>query len=462
MKQFKVLFSIATIFCLLYSCKHNETSINIQNGSIDPDSLPVVKHDSIYQKVGIKMTKRGGVYELPCLVNGVKMNFIFDTGASNVCLSTTEALFLYKNGYLDDTDFIGESYSRIADGSIVENMEIMLKSISIGGVEVNNVKAIVVQSLDAPLLLGQTAIQKFGRIEFLGDSLFITIKKEPQTTDADLLSYNQDIKPSPQKETKKILLFNRKKKKVDQILIEAIDVMNKDMPELAIQTCIKAIHISPKDWRAHAILGLMYEKVGKGDKYHYEIADHLNKYISLNKEKETLDFYNISLKWPDVVSQLAWDYTQSGKTKEAITTAQEVLLYDPNNVGALNTISHAYTIDNDYTNAEKWALKLKEVSEEKGTFRLAYIYSKQGRILESINMYTKYLELNPDNSSAIGNLALQYSKYFKDEEWWSGDKYYPPVKDKDYYWETVRLHIKAARMGNTNSQQWLKKRNLEW
>ena len=213
MKQFKVLFSIATIFCLLYSCKHNETSINIQNGSIDPDSLPVVKHDSIYQMVGIKMTKRGGVYELPCLVNGVKMNFIFDTGASNVCLSTTEALFLYKNDYLDDTDFIGESYSRIADGSIVENMEIILKSISICGVEVNNVKAIVVQSLDAPLLLGQTAIQKFGRIEFLGDSLFITIKKEPQTTDADLLSYNQDIKPSPQKETKKILYSIGKRRK---------------------------------------------------------------------------------------------------------------------------------------------------------------------------------------------------------------------------------------------------------
>lgn len=61
------------------------------------------------------------------------MNFIFDTGASNVCLSLTEALFMYKNGILTDTDIIGKTQSQIADGSIVENTEVILHSIDVGG-----------------------------------------------------------------------------------------------------------------------------------------------------------------------------------------------------------------------------------------------------------------------------------------------------------------------------------------
>ncbi|MDO9154051.1 MAG: transposase [Paludibacter sp.] len=33
-------------------------------------------------QVRIKMQKEGGVYKIPCIVNGLKLNFIFDTGAS--------------------------------------------------------------------------------------------------------------------------------------------------------------------------------------------------------------------------------------------------------------------------------------------------------------------------------------------------------------------------------------------
>jgi aspartyl protease family protein len=39
------------------------------------------------------MQKDGGVYKVPCTVNGLKLEFIFDTGASVVSISLTEAIF---------------------------------------------------------------------------------------------------------------------------------------------------------------------------------------------------------------------------------------------------------------------------------------------------------------------------------------------------------------------------------
>ena len=67
------------------------------------------------------MTYEGGVYTMPCEVNGLKMKFIFDTGAANVCLSMTEAQFMLKNGYLNYADFIGKVNVRLADGDVEEN-----------------------------------------------------------------------------------------------------------------------------------------------------------------------------------------------------------------------------------------------------------------------------------------------------------------------------------------------------
>ena len=75
-----------------------------------------------FAQVTIQMDKRDNVYYIPGKVNGLDLEFIFDTGASNVCLSMTEAVFMLKNGNLDTQDVKGTSYSSIADGSIVENL----------------------------------------------------------------------------------------------------------------------------------------------------------------------------------------------------------------------------------------------------------------------------------------------------------------------------------------------------
>ena len=127
-------------------------------------------------QVKIKMIKQGGVYEIPCTVNGLKLYFIFDTGSSFVSISLTEAVLMHKYGYLNSSDLVGSSYSQLADGNIIKNTTITLRELDIGGIKLYNVKAIIVHNLHAPLLLGQSAINKLGKIQLNGDELLILSK----------------------------------------------------------------------------------------------------------------------------------------------------------------------------------------------------------------------------------------------------------------------------------------------
>jgi aspartyl protease family protein len=115
-------------------------------------------------KTIIKMTKRSGVYFIPCKINGSEMEFIFDTGASDITISLTEALFLYKQGTLTDDDFIGTQQYQIANGEVEEGTVVKLKTVEIGNRNLYNVQASIVHNLQAPLLLGQSALNKFGKI----------------------------------------------------------------------------------------------------------------------------------------------------------------------------------------------------------------------------------------------------------------------------------------------------------
>lgn len=129
---------------------------------------------SSFAQVTISMEKKGDVYYVPGAINGVPLKFIFDTGASNVYISLTEALFMLKNGYLSDDDFGDTSYSQIANGDIVENTEVLLKEVKVGSIIIKDVRAMVSNTISAPLLLGQSAIQKLGPIQLDGNKLIVS------------------------------------------------------------------------------------------------------------------------------------------------------------------------------------------------------------------------------------------------------------------------------------------------
>ena len=121
----------------------------------------------------IPMTlEKSGIYTIPCEVNGLKLRFVFDTGAADVHLSLVEAAFMLKNGYIDEDDFMGTGTYSMADGSISENAMVNLKTIKIGNTIIHNVQACVSSKIDASLLLGQSAIKKLGNYS-INDSYLV-------------------------------------------------------------------------------------------------------------------------------------------------------------------------------------------------------------------------------------------------------------------------------------------------
>ncbi len=121
----------------------------------------------------IQMEPYGGVFKIPCVVNGAKMKFIFDTGAATVTISESTANYMLENGFLTENDIKGVGKSSVADGRIVDHVKINLKDIEIGGLHLSNVEAVVIMGQESPLLLGQSVIQSMGKISIEGNNLII-------------------------------------------------------------------------------------------------------------------------------------------------------------------------------------------------------------------------------------------------------------------------------------------------
>ena len=130
------------------------------------------------QTVNITLEEDGGVFKVPCEVNGAKMKFIFDTGATMVSLSLSMADYLYENNFIDEYDFEDLQEFMDANGTITEHLIINIRDLSISGLHLKNVKASVNPNQDAPLLLGLSAIQRLGKVSIHGNILTIDVGDE--------------------------------------------------------------------------------------------------------------------------------------------------------------------------------------------------------------------------------------------------------------------------------------------
>ncbi|GHT39890.1 hypothetical protein AGMMS49965_07210 [Bacteroidia bacterium] len=112
--------------------------------------------------VVVKMHEKNGVRYIPMKINGQELDFVFDTGASSICISLLEARILVKNGLLSNDDVIGEEQFRDATGRLSVGTKINLNTVKIGDKELYNVEATIIDNYGAPCLLGQTVLSRFG------------------------------------------------------------------------------------------------------------------------------------------------------------------------------------------------------------------------------------------------------------------------------------------------------------
>jgi clan AA aspartic protease (TIGR02281 family) len=156
----EIVQNLETLDKVLSQCRPDPTSTSSKITSNNSPKEKAITSNTNSKGTIIPLRSEGGVYFVKGKVNGLELDFIVDTGASKVLISLTEALFMLKNGQLNKEDLKGTTYSQIANGDLVEGTSIILKEIIVGGYAIHNVEATFSHEMQAPLLLGNTALKK--------------------------------------------------------------------------------------------------------------------------------------------------------------------------------------------------------------------------------------------------------------------------------------------------------------
>jgi len=141
--------------------KYNSASDEINVNAVQPE---IHSNNSVSNHNVLEMELQNGVRYVWIEINGIRLRFIFDTGASSICISPAEATVLYRQGTLRKEDILNVEYFQDATGKISEGTKVNLRVVKIGDMILENVEALVIDNVTAPLLLGQSALSKFGKL----------------------------------------------------------------------------------------------------------------------------------------------------------------------------------------------------------------------------------------------------------------------------------------------------------
>jgi len=109
----------------------------------------------------IRVAADSGDFVVPVVINEeITLKFIVDSGAADVSIPGDVASILMRTGSLKLTDIAGEQAYRLADGSEMVSKTITLRSLKVGDIVVENVRATIAPA-EGKLLLGQTFLKRF-------------------------------------------------------------------------------------------------------------------------------------------------------------------------------------------------------------------------------------------------------------------------------------------------------------
>jgi aspartyl protease family protein len=144
--------------------KNNEIKITNPISEAPTNSIKFVKSEN-------------GLIEVPVVLNDVlRINFIFDSGASEVSLSPDVALTLIRTGTITENDFLPDQTYTFADGSSAKSKRFLIRKLMIGNQTLTNIEASISKSIEAPMLIGQNVMQKLGSITIDYENLLLIIR----------------------------------------------------------------------------------------------------------------------------------------------------------------------------------------------------------------------------------------------------------------------------------------------
>jgi clan AA aspartic protease (TIGR02281 family) len=102
----------------------------------------------------------GGLIAPVVINNALKLNFIVDSGASDVSIPADVFGSLVRANTVTQADITGNRNYKNADGEVFQSKTFLIRSLKIGNIEAPNVQAKVSPS-NAPPLLGQSFLKRF-------------------------------------------------------------------------------------------------------------------------------------------------------------------------------------------------------------------------------------------------------------------------------------------------------------
>lgn len=157
------VLAVVLVSIYLFSRNEHKERVGTRHDTAATPSKDDSSSSGTIGKRTIRMRKgSGGVYYVPMRINGQELEFLFDTGASSILISKLEAELLEKQGRITSEDMEGVTEAQLADGRQVSVRCLNLREVELAGVKLYNIPAYIAENTDASLLLGQTAMSRFG------------------------------------------------------------------------------------------------------------------------------------------------------------------------------------------------------------------------------------------------------------------------------------------------------------
>jgi clan AA aspartic protease (TIGR02281 family) len=124
-------------------------------------SVPAIASTTANRRSEIALHRAGGTYTVRASINGVMtLDFILDSGATDVSIPADVVMTLIRTGTIDRSDFLGSRTYMLADGSTAPSPIFRIRSLRVGNREVQNVTASI-GPVRSGLLLGQSFLRHF-------------------------------------------------------------------------------------------------------------------------------------------------------------------------------------------------------------------------------------------------------------------------------------------------------------
>ena len=133
------------------------------------------KDDSL--KIINPVLSNSGIYEVNVSLNNVlKIDMIFDTGASEVYFTPDIVMTLFKTKTITEDDLLEGAMFMDANGNVNKSIRFNLKSMQIGNIKLENIPCAVSSNVNGANLLGLSALRKLGKFEFDFNQAIIKVK----------------------------------------------------------------------------------------------------------------------------------------------------------------------------------------------------------------------------------------------------------------------------------------------